>query len=441
MRLPPPPHLHSLECEGIYVTQNNETHTFTSLDALSSQLSEAQYANIIALSISGIKQINHIDYIGAIEKLPPGLQSLNVRDCNGLKMFPTCLTAAVHTVHLVNTRVCDIPDISHLVNLECLNMYGSNISVIDRPLPPSLRTLVMDHNRLREIDYDLLPPLLAKLSVAHNSLRVAPPEHLIADVDFHDNAIINQRRFVERVLEKQKADNIYAHSQNVHDTAIQDSVRKSINVLFSIEQASEASEASEVTFVEVTESLKERIKKAYERSEVCASNALNALNAFDESNYLTMRRIILGANETNAYKNDMAFVDAMVQIPTTIGTTGLTIAALLERAYIVAKNHKNSDELFLRLGQELYEGRDMCFTGKISRIINAFVGFVDGITIEVSPRAELHARINAILCRKLKTHGNEKLQKLYEEFLGIISNHCNMAEAEFDAWLDAYHEL
>ena len=423
----PPPHLHAQPCEGIYVTRSNTTGAFLTLDELFSRLSDAEFADITALSLRNMPQVNHHAYVGTIEKLPPNLQSLDVRDCNGFKKFPTCIPPSIHTIHIVNTRVGDIPDLSRLVNLELLNMHGSNVYAVDRPLPASLRTLILDHNRLRTIDYDLLPPGLAKLSVHHNSLSVSPPAHLTADVDFHGNATMDQRRFVDHVLEKQKATNLYEHTQNVHDSTIQGSVRKSIDLLFKMH----ASEQAPKGYVDL---LKARVRSIAEKKRKESSDNVHHNVDFE----LERNKFF---STYGGEIDPLLFLHAMVEIPTTIGTTGKTLGGLLERAYVVASKHVDSDELFERLGQELVEGHLMCFTGKISRIVNAFVGFVDGIALEISPRAELHARINAILIRKQKSFNEDTNAKIYEEFLGIISTHCDMADPEFDAWLDAFHEV
>ena len=456
-----PPNLHTLPCVGTYRTRTNARGTFGSLAELERN---SRYKDITAIGIKDLGQVNHPDYVGAIERLPLNLQSLDVVDCNGLKQFPMCLPRTVHTVFLVNTRVRAIPDIAHLDNLETLNMHGSGVATLDRPLPASLRTLVLDHNGLRSIDYALLPAELAKLSVAHNSLIVAPPADLGIDVDFHNNSM-EQWRFVTAVVaagacagafadswggiraandvcepqqrvreandayERQQrlraatannfvtavvgvgaagrktASNVYEQRQNVHDSTIQESVMRSIEVLCGLHER-----RSEPDFLEL---LKRRLEATSRRHWLlCLCGRL-----------LFWRR------------NEFDFLDDWVVVPTTVGTTGRTLASLLERAYVVASVHEASDELFLRLAQELREGDGVCFTGKISRVVNAFAGFVDGIDVKISARAELHARINVILAKKADA---KDPAALLQEFLSLIASHCDMPEGEFDAWLEAY---
>ena len=103
--------------------------------------------------------------------------------------------------------------------------------------------------------------------------------------------------------------------------------------------------------------------------------------------------------------------------------------------------YNESKELFTRLGEELYEGRLMCFTGKISRIVNAFVGFIDGIEIQISSRAEFHARVSVLIRKMDPRPCKAKVDEIYLEFLRLISTQCDLGEEEFNAWLESFRDL
>ena len=405
------------KCMGAYSTRTGRNGFFTTLGELEFQ---ECYDEITTMSIEGLKQDNNYNYKGSIMKLPPALQSLRIKDCNGLKEFPMSLPRTIHTVFLVNTRVHEIPDISHLVNLELLDMYGSSVSRVDRPLPASLRTLTLTHNRLNYIDYDILPTNLARLSVAHNSLQSLPPNRWRNAVVYDNNAGL-ERQFVDAIM-KQKNTTIYNQGQNVHDSTIQASVRSSVDFLF-------LNSSRDPDFLV---KLKRRLDSSSTSNPIVS--ALYAVGSI-----------------FNSKSSKHSFLDSWVDIKTTIGTSSRTLSDLLERAYSIAEKHEDSDVIFERLSQELIDGQDMCFTGRISRIVNAFVGFVEGVEIRVSDRAELHARIDVILRKKsrakkesgVNTHEsgvNTHESGVYKEFLTLISSHCDMPEAEFDAWLEAYED-
>jgi hypothetical protein len=60
-------------------------------------------------------------------------------------------------------------------------------------------------------------------------------------------------------------------------------------------------------------------------------------------------------------------------------------------------NHKEKENLLLRLDQELMDSIGFCFTGCINRLINVLVGFVDGIKVSISYKEEIQMSIQVIL--------------------------------------------
>ena len=265
-------------------------------------LAHPEFDHVVTLKIEKMKIVSgDPDYVGAIERLPERLETLQVNDCNGLTKFPTCLPMTIHSVFLVNTRVGDIPNLSHLENLETLNMYGSNVSVVRNPLPRSLRTLDLTHNRLVSVDYSCIPATIARVSLGHNSLTELPPERLNGIAEVHNNSVMIQRRFVEHVMETAKP--IYQQAQNVHDSTIQQSVRDAISKLLKMSEVLRNDE--EVTLSEIKRVLSSSIYEI----------------------------------EIYKFVDKFDFLDSYEFLSTTIIGTHETLWTLLIAAFRVAKNH------------------------------------------------------------------------------------------------------
>jgi hypothetical protein len=87
-------------------------------------------------------------------------------------------------------------------------------------------------------------------------------------------------------------------------------------------------------------------------------------------------------------------------------------------------------DALLRLLDELYEGREMCIAGKVSRIVNSLVGIHPNIHIGLSGKEMLQERMAALA----KRTGLEPETKM-EEGRGILRD-ANVPENEWEVWLE-----
>ena len=87
-------------------------------------------------------------------------------------------------------------------------------------------------------------------------------------------------------------------------------------------------------------------------------------------------------------------------------------------------------EIFKRMLEEMYEGRDMCLQGKVSRIINILSGFHPHIRIGLSGKELLQDRMAKLALRE----GMDAELKI-EEGRGILRD-AAIPEEEWDTWLE-----
>ncbi len=57
---------------------------------------------------------------------------------------------------------------------------------------------------------------------------------------------------------------------------------------------------------------------------------------------------------------------------------------MLQSAWIVIKNHKDSEEIKKILNTEMSDSICKCFTGRLSRLINTLNGFDERVIIKIS---------------------------------------------------------
>lgn len=87
-------------------------------------------------------------------------------------------------------------------------------------------------------------------------------------------------------------------------------------------------------------------------------------------------------------------------------------------------------DALLRVLDELYDGRDMCIAGKVSRIVNSLVGIHPDIHIGLSGKEMLQERMAALATRQ-----NMDPEVKMEEGR-VILREANVPESDWEAWLE-----
>jgi hypothetical protein len=112
------------------------------------------------------------------------------------------------------------------------------------------------------------------------------------------------------------------------------------------------------------------------------------------------------------------------------------LSDILERVYVFIKlqNVNSQKELFNILGTEIIETKELCFTGKFSRLINVLSGFVPQINIGISEQEELNDRI-IVLIKNKNQNKNVENDNLKNEVLELLIEY-NIPEFNWSEYLD-----
>jgi len=97
------------------------------------------------------------------------------------------------------------------------------------------------------------------------------------------------------------------------------------------------------------------------------------------------------------YSEERATVQYWCRVETTHQLFGTTFAELLEMVVRIAKHHPQSSDVLERIRIELKDAEGKCFMGRMNRLINALVGFVDGVYVGISSREQIQMEIQQIL--------------------------------------------
>lgn len=361
---------------------------------------------------------------------PPwrGLDVLSIRRCRYLRALPGALPGALRELHVRDCSLEALPDWRACGGLEAADLAYNRLEELPEgaALPASLATLDLSFNRLRRVCWGELAalPALVEARLSFNFLTEAPPAALRGRCP-HDHNEIDVRAycraqlfvlapdgrgwvdartgapepagaagwrppFIERapppVPERRpplpgvggRARTVYADPQNVHAVEAQRSAREGI----------------------------ERVLRMAEERHGARVRALarddGAALVAEIDAALYYRRLCWGLlwwpRAARVARPPLAAWCAEGSVCSAAG--GVTFCRLLAAVWALVEAHPASrDDLRQRVREELGEARGVCFTGRVTRLLNALTGFegFEGVGVRLSARDQLQARVAALL--------------------------------------------
>lgn len=104
----------------------------------------------------------------------------------------------------------------------------------------------------------------------------------------------------------------------------------------------------------------------------------------------------------NTHKNDamISYIRYWVKDREAVHSkTRINYGNLLSRVWILIKNHQQKEDFIINVKIELESSKDVCFTGRINRLVNSLVGFIDGVNVGISLKEQLQLEIGKIIAK------------------------------------------
>jgi Leucine-rich repeat (LRR) protein len=323
----------------------------------------------------------------AVTRLPK-LKTLMINS-NKIKVIPSHIKYAksLQEFNIYSNRLSKIPDeIGDLVELRRLILTDNVINTLPGTIGNLVNLVVLDVGN--NVYLETLPKRirgcsrLRDLNVENNNLKTLPIELVecrrLNKVRYYGNPIELSpvlNRFFDLMNNYDQHAGFYADRQNVHNTSIQHSIKGSL---------------------------------------------INLLN--DPTNYKkndVVKSIVEDPSITT--KNKELLVTYINDDKETHSTLFCSFYDAFSKVYgrIRAAEQEKQAELYKRLNEELGEGECLCFTGRLSRMVNVLNGFYDDIQLTISSNEQIANVILAIRMRHgLKTDDDltdETKDKIREE--------------------------
>jgi Leucine-rich repeat (LRR) protein len=347
---------------------------------------------IVPLEIQFLTQLTYLDiYSNKIKKIPKEIRYLtqliylNLHD-NIIKKIPKEIQYLIvlNKLYLYDNYIKEIPkEIQYLTQLTHLSLSLNQIEVLPKEIKylTHLTKLNLYNNQIKEIVPEIQYLIeLTHLYLWNNQIKEIPLEIInlrnLIEFYYNNNPIENLlnpviNRFIDRINNKHIY-NIHNDTQNVHSSSIQQSIKDSIFNL--LKQLNESYEYDYLDDLVLTKQTKEQLTE-YSN---CGDVHVQLKCTFEEL--------------LNAVFFEIHTFDLEKQIS--------------------AKK---------RINEEMLDGLCVCFTGRISRLVNSLSGLSEKVSIKISDNEEIS---NIIILANKKYKKTEEIkdyvkkelnERLYDE--------------------------
>lgn len=316
-----------------------------------------------------------------ISKIPNELSNLiNLKelklDNNKLIKFPT-INKLIHlkTLFLSNNKIKKLPYKINKLKLEYLYIANNNIKFVSKKIGnlTKLKLLYLSYNNIVEIPKEISNlQHLYSLSIDNNSIERLPLEisrlNRLDYFHYNNNPIENLnhpiiRNFINRY--SYFKNNIYNDRQNVHSSSIQESLKKSIKKLF--------------------DSVNKLIVIDYYNDNILTHKCKELLTKYSS--------------------------DKSIHSELECSYTDVLYSVFHEISFLSEENQKLAK---MRLNEEIMDSEGMCFTGKLTRLINSLSCISDKVEINISDNEQI-GNIITIISDKYKNDVNKIKEEVIKE--------------------------
>jgi hypothetical protein len=396
--------------------------------------------------------IVHMMKIKTIDVLPANLEKLKIKHTTLEKITIPNTCRKLKELIIDESNIVTVPNIDFLTELRVLEITNSNVSRLPDTFPKSLVSINLSGNMLNETQFKLTNFPKGVSVILFNNMYVNKPKleggYMICYGTQHHNKTprnitnytIQQSDAIEALRQANAIRNannaqhfiynprldvpivqlapilnntttnatpaMFNSSQTVHITSICNSVKQSIEHIISL-----------------TDKYQKHRKQDFIDSFI--KHIVNK-NASKSNSKILRETIHMWCNDTSIHTK-----------------TGITYGELFARIWLLVKDLPNRDDYLENIRIEINDSIGMCFTGRLNRLVNSLIGFIDGIVVGISIKEQLQLEINKILSEL--TSNKIDYDTCKKHITDLFENHDVKEDPEItdyykNAWLDALND-
>jgi Leucine-rich repeat (LRR) protein len=346
------------------------------------EIFNCSYNNLKSLPDMDFKKLKEFDCSHNKLKSLPDMDwsNLEMFDCsyNNLKSVSDIIIKCPNLVEFdcSHNKLKSLPDMNfiNLIVYKC--RYNKLISLSDNINCPNLEIFECNYNMLTKLPDNMILPELESLICSHNQLKQFPlcilNFNTLYEIDYKNNPIELSpqiARFIKRIRNGTiKNLNVYNDNQNVHNSTIQLSVKKSINNI--------------TTRTDLPKFNKDELYKIIINDDIISKDCKEQLIQYSSDN--SEHSLLL-----------LTFGEVLWYVLQTI-----------------ENDFKDDDKKEIKtiLNQEMKDAECKCFTGRMNRIVNCLNGFSKLVCINIQDSEQI-GNIIFIIKEKLEKENNYSIEK------------------------------
>lgn len=378
----------------------------------------------------------HIDLsenrLTKVDKIPGKMNHLNISRNRVQYINFYNFTNNLQYLNINHNFIREIPYLpENLTTFICCN---NQLKTLPEKLPLSLKVIKCCNNRIEFLP-NILPITLKVLACKNNNLKYIPDSimrcNLLMNLKYNGNKsvkvkeeilefidqVIRRNRDRERVRNNCQIDTnknirtVYRDGQNVHTDTIEKSVLESLQKI-----------------VNDTVVIKQNINECLEEFD-------NIVNNTEE--------IIIVKDDDLIYDTPYKKLEYLCSIEYRHIQLELTFAEIFVHIWNKIRASPYCNEIVKILINELDEMLSVCFTGRVSRLVNCLNGFDDIVNINISETEQIQAKYDIIDKKLLHNFDKSSLEYnvMFKYWFTDLLREIKISDEKIEEWISPFNDF
>lgn len=393
-----------------------------------------------------------------ITRLPNNLKYLSLKSAT-LKELPINDVVAPHleVIQIQHSNLEKFPNVSKCSQLKEIKINNCNLLEFNLTyeLPPTLKTLDLCRNSIHALDFTLFPidPKL-KIQLSYNRLLPLHVDHVLQvckkasihmqgqytfhRIDFQNINNIEIRHFMQerrrgqvnqRVLPREPIPRNNANNNNDEDSEDDDD---KANILKNNTQTVHLTSINKTIRTSYANILK------YIKDNHLPTEHPSHWNCIRNKNkYTSLITIVINefTRQNKPLRHELReFLQRQSETLEKHSMLNITYIELLNTIWSVIDCHEQRENLIERLHTELSESIYVCFTGRMNRLINVLVGYVEGVVVSISLKEELQMSIQIVMNNYFRLYYDVQRSEKQRvaDYIQAKKELCDILNANYD---------